>query len=133
MANYQTCASLPPASASAAYFQKTRFGSEAGFHDALAASNDPTAAGEHFASARKSLKLINTMLVFQHTQGKKFIGGDFSHADAAVFGWYAWSVQFAPEFRTEVWEHEDNKEVKDWVGEMKRLPGWRENDFAEVK
>lgn len=103
-----------------------------GAQSALKTSKDTTTAGEHFAAARKALKLINTMLTFQHSQGKKFIGGDFSHADAAVFGWYVWSVQFAPEFREEVWETEENKEVKSWVGEMRGLPGWQEGEFKHI-
>lgn len=73
------------------------------------------------------------MLEFQQSQGKKFIGGDFSHADAAVFGWAMWNFQFAPESKAEVWEHDDNKAVKEWVGEMRALPGWEERDFAEIK
>lgn len=73
------------------------------------------------------------MLGYQHSQGKKFIGGDFSHADAALFGFYMWSTQFVPEFKKEVWEFEGNKEVVVWVGDMKALPGWEENDFDELK
>lgn len=75
------------------------------------------------------------MLKYQASQGKKFIGGDFSHADAAVFGWYMWSTQFAPESREKVWETEEagGEAVKTWVGEMKGLPGWQEGEFEHIE
>lgn len=80
--------------------------------------------------ARKTLQLVETMLAYQATHGgKKFIGGDFSHADAAVFGFVLFSNRFVPETVEGVWEHEELPRVKAWVGAVRALGVVRDDEW----
>lgn len=71
--------------------------------------------------AREKLQLVEDLLKFH--KGNYILGGEASHADALVFGWYAFS-SLNPILIKEVWE--GLPLVKSWAERIKGLVGEEE-------
>ena len=71
------------------------------------------------------------MLDYQASQGKKFMGGEFSYADCCVLGLYMFSTRWVPECQEGVWE--GSERVKEWLGSMKALGVVTEEEMAAGK
>lgn len=77
-------------------------------------ASDPSYVTIRCAAVRSELKIIETLL----GNDRVFLmGSDPSHADACLFGWYAFS-RVNRDLVTEVWEHHSLPKVSRWVGSM---------------
>ncbi|WVQ81667.1 hypothetical protein IAT38_003792 [Cryptococcus sp. DSM 104549] len=109
---------------SAAYFLRTKFGDDKprllSLRDKL---SDPEYVAAHWASVRKQIKTVESLLAKHKAAGKKLwlTGEAPTHADANVFGWYAFT-RLSEDFR-EGWEHEDLPLVGEWIKNITELLG----------
>jgi glutathione S-transferase len=88
----------------------------------LATADDPDFIAKQSSAARVKLDLIQKMLADQKSKGKPLwlVGDGPSHADAVIFGWYAFS-QMNPVVIKNVWEHEGLPLIHEWVKGVKGL------------
>ncbi len=70
------------------------------------------------ASARSRLQVIENFLGRPNeARGSFLLGAKAGHADACLFGWYAFS-RLNQDLVRGVWDHESLPNVREWVGRM---------------
>mgnify|MGYP002718881941 CR=1 FL=1 len=76
------------------------------------------------AAARARLAVLEELLEYQQSVGNGLwlSGKGPSHADAEVFGWYAFS-RLNKELVAKVWEHDDLPKVREWVKAITAIVG----------
>ena len=107
---------------SAEYFLKNKLGGNQTKLDTFTANlTSPTVIATQCAAARARLGFIEAFLASPTCEGGYLGGASPSHADACLFGVYAFS-RFNPDIVGGVWEHEDLKHVREWVRRMTEGP-----------
>jgi len=98
---------------SAEYFLRTRFSSDHASMDRMTSSlSDPTFVSAQCAAARTRLQVVESLL--KDNKGGFLMGDEPTHADACLFGWYAFS-RLNGDVVKGVWEHESLPMVGEWV------------------
>lgn len=98
------------------HFLKTKHNNDPkAMSDFFTQLDEPQARSNQVAAAIKALKPLETAL----SAGGPFVGGEeASHADAAVFGWYAFHKRNEPKSAKEIWESDELPGVRAWVGRV---------------
>lgn len=89
---------------------------------------DPELVKKYTDQARDRLSIIQDLLQFNRDQGngRTWLGGAYpSHADALLFGFYAFS-RLNEDIKRLVWEHESLPLVRQWVKDVVSLVGEEE-------
>ncbi|WVQ77890.1 hypothetical protein IAR50_007595 [Cryptococcus sp. DSM 104548] len=112
---------------SAVYYLRTKFGDDLPSLESLAQkASDPAYASSQWALVRSALKPIDKLLEAHGAKGKKlfFDGEKPTHADAIVFGWYAYARLV--DGWEEGWESEDTGYVGKWLRNMTEIVSEKE-------
>jgi glutathione S-transferase len=80
--------------------------------------SDPSYTSPHIAAARAKLSVVESLLAWNASQGKGpwLLGDEPSHADACLWGWYAFSR--LNKDTEQVWGHESLPRLGQWVKEV---------------
>lgn len=93
----------------------------------MKASKDPQWVDNQSAVVRDKLQTLEKQLSLNKEAGRgPFIAGTEypTHADAAVFGWYAASAAVRPyDLVEKIWNHESLPLVSGWVKDVSRVSG----------
>lgn len=110
---------------SAAWFLKTKLGgNKEAINGLVAASKTSEWVDNQSAAVRERLATIERLLAANKAAGAgKFLAGTDhpTHADAAVYGWYAASEAvrgYSPSLVDRTWFHESLPHVKQWVQDI---------------
>ncbi|ODO08331.1 hypothetical protein L198_00055 [Cryptococcus wingfieldii CBS 7118] len=109
---------------SAAYYLRSRYNNDIPtLERRVKEVSEPSYIASQWALLRSHLKPLNILLGEHEAKGKRlfFDGEGPTHADAAVFGWYAFTRE--NEGWREGWESEEIGYVKKWLGNMIELVG----------
>jgi hypothetical protein len=102
------------------YYKSTRYSSYAEAEELMrsidpAATSSPDKVKEVIKDAQDRLRALEKILSYQVDAGKEpWMLGEPSHADAVVFGWYAYT-RINPVGCDELWGSDDLPLVKRWV------------------
>jgi glutathione S-transferase len=107
------------------YFIESRLqGDHSKVEPLLANCDNPETIKSTCEKARAKLQLVEMMLKYAKStfgsDGLWLTGGKPSHADAMVFGWYAF-CRMNPELIKGVWEHESLPNIGEWLKGCKGL------------
>ena len=81
--------------------------------------DDPKAADAQFKESIKVLQLLEAVLSPPSGAQDFLCGEKASHADAVIFGWYAFHKRNEPVSATKIWESDELPGVRAWVGRVR--------------
>lgn len=113
----QVYLSLDPPSTEYFLFRKTNQTRERA-EELVSLLSDPSYTSPHIAAARAKLSVVESLLAWNASQGKGpwLLGDEPSHADACLWGWYAFSR--LNKDTEQVWGHESLPRLGQWVKEV---------------